>query len=393
MKRGILLLLTLSIPLLSQDRLELFGYFESQITTARIQSEWVVLASNKLRLDMAAEVSDRITFSANLNAVTYHGKTRWMIFDLLPEPVLGAIPVAMRPYYFIDFEDRHMLDNVFIEAHLGDMDVTLGKQPLTFGSGYAWNPTDLFNIKDLFDPAYEQPGHHAVRWDWQVGSRTGVTGLITVGETWQRSTGLLQFKVGLSRFDLSLLGARMTQTLSDYTRFDPLTFAVLDHSETRHVLGADVNGEIFGLGVWTEWAFSLMARSDGYYECLFGADYTFGSGTYWMAEWYRNTRGKGDPADHTFNDWLRYLNAETKALSRDQIYALIRHPVTDLMDLGLSGILSLSDQSAAVLPTVRWIPDPNLEITAYANWLTGGDNDVFNPRLGNGGLIRARVYF
>ena len=31
----------------------------------------------------------------------------------------------------------------------------MGKQQISLGTGYVWNPTDVFNIKELFDPTYE----------------------------------------------------------------------------------------------------------------------------------------------------------------------------------------------------------------------------------------------
>ncbi|NQT27136.1 hypothetical protein HQ585_17410 [candidate division KSB1 bacterium] len=393
MKRWIVLLLITASPLAAQNPVEIFGYFESQLMTAQINSEWIPLASNKLRLDLSGDVSDRIKFAANFNYITYHGKTTWMIADILPESALDEIPESLLPYYQITFENRNFLDNAFVGINLGAMDLTIGKQQLSFGSGYAWNPTDIFNTKDLFDPAYEQPGHNAVRLDWQAGERFAFSSLMSPEDSWEKSTGLLQVKVGISRFDVSFLAARTTQTSHDYTEFDPLTFSLIEDSELRTVYGADVNGEIFGLGVWTEYAYSEMENSDNYYEWLLGADYTFESGTYCMAEFYRNTIGKQNDADYTFNDWLRYLNAKQKALSRDQVYGLIQHPVTDVMNLGLSGIYSISDGSAALLPTLSWTPDPNLEILAYINWLTGEDTQVYNSKLGNGGLIRARVYF
>lgn len=386
-------LMMFAIPLFAQEKLDIFGYFESQVLTARINSEWLPLASNKLRLDLSADVSDRVTFAANFNAITYHGEKTWRISDILPRSVLGEIPESLLPFYRITFEDRNFLDNAFIGIHLGRIDLAIGKQQLSFGSGYAWNPTDLFNTKDLFDPAYEQPGHNAIRLDWQIGNRTVITGLISPENTWEESTELIQVKFGLSRFDLSVMGARTLQIRSDYTAFDPLTFSVIENSNFRMVYGADLNGELLGIGIWTECAYHQMETWDDYFEWLAGMDFTFQSGTYCMAEFYINSEGRLNEADYTFNDWLRYLNAEQKALSRDQVYGLIQHPVTDLMNLGLSGIYSISDGSAALLPTLSWTPDQNLEIMAYINRLAGDRTDVFNFRLGNGGLIRARVYF
>jgi len=47
----------------------------------------------------------------------------------------------------------------------------VGEQQISLGTGYAWNPTNIFNVKDLPDPTYEQPGHTALRADLPVGER------------------------------------------------------------------------------------------------------------------------------------------------------------------------------------------------------------------------------
>jgi hypothetical protein len=163
--------------------------------------------------------------------------------------------------------------------------------------------------------------------------------------------------------------------------------------EKRRLLGFSTVGELLGLGLWAEYAFNRMETSDDFEELVAGVDYTFDSGTYIMAEYFRNTMGKTDHEDYTLNDWMRFLSMEQKTIARDQMYAFIQHPLTDLIQLSLSVIYVFSDQSAAIVPTLNYNLFENVDVFAYLNFYTGGEGTVFNKKLGNGGLIRARIYF
>ncbi len=397
MKQLIFILLIGLVPgsLLPQQRVDLFGYFESQFMGARIGGRFIQMQSNKLRMDLESSVSDKVAFGANVNAITFHGKTRWEILEYLPDRVTADIPAELRPLYVLPFDDRIVLDNAWVRLSFKHADVTLGKQQISPGVGYAWNPTDIFNTKDLLDPTYEQPGHNAVRADIPLSGRWTVTSLYSPEETWTHSTKLLQVKGGLSRFDIHISAAETMWRFHDYTAFnaDLMNPGFVEQPEKRRMLGLSTAGELLGLGVWTEYARNWMDRSADFTEWVIGADYTFDSGTYVMSEFYRNTLGKTKADNYTLNDWMRFLSQEQKAVARDQIYVLVQHPATDLLSVGLSTICTVTDGSAALLPTLNWTPFENVEILAYINLYAGKAEAAFNSRMGNGGLVRARIYF
>jgi coproporphyrinogen III oxidase-like Fe-S oxidoreductase len=122
-------------------------------------------------------------------------------------------------------------------------------------------------------------------------------------------------------------------------------------------------------------------------------DYTFDFQTYFMIEYYRNTLGKTNYKQYELNDWMRQFTAEQKTISRDQLYTFIQHPVTDFIDLGASSIFSISDKSLAVVPTLNYSFSENMDIMAYLNFNFGREGTVYSKISGNGGLLRARVYF
>jgi hypothetical protein len=388
---GVLALMAL--PLMAQEKVELFGYYESQILGTELKGEFYQLFTNKLRVDLKSDLSENITFAANFDYIHYLGKTEWAVLDFLSEELVSTVPEEMRPFYVIAFSSDTFLDNAYIKLSFKPFDLTVGKQQISLGTGYVWNPTDVFNIKDVLDPTYEQPGHTALRIDIPLGLMYTLTGLYSPEESWEKSTKLVQLKGNISHFDYYVIAVERIWPFHDYTEFDPANMNFLDVSEKRKMLGGSTAGELLGLGVWTEYAYNWMAKSDDFYELVVGADYTFDFQTYVMTEYYRTTFGKSDYKDYNINDWMRFLAAEQKAICRDQAYVFVQHPATDLLDVGLQTVYCFSDNSLAFVPTLGYSLSDNVVIYAYLNFNLGKKGTVYGKNMGNGGLLRLRAYF
>lgn len=372
---------------------DLFGYFESQVLGMIINQDFIHLFSNKLRLDLKSELSKNITFAANFNCLLYHGKTEWNILEFLPDSIAAEVPEGTEMFYVLPFSDRYYLDNAYIKFAFKHFDLTVGKQQVSLGTGYVWNPTDVFNVKDYLDPTYEQPGHNALRLDIPLGQSYTLTALYAPEESWNTSAKLVQLKGNVWRFDLAITLIEREWLYHDYTDFDPdiLNFAELP--EKRTLLGFSTAGELLGVGVWLEYAYNWMETSDDFYELVVGADYTFDFQTYIMLEYYRNTLGKTEYHEYKLNDWMRLMAQEQKTLARDQFYMLAQHPVSDLISLGLSVIYCISDGSLAVIPVLNYSLSDNVEVMAYLNFNFGSEGKAYAATLGRGGMIRVRVYF
>ncbi|MBD3289120.1 hypothetical protein GF337_09975 [candidate division KSB1 bacterium] len=404
------------------QQIEIFGYFEPQLMGARIGSELYQLSSNKLRVDLQSEISDHVTFGANFDYITYHGKTEWDILKFLPERTKNQAPwTQLFGYnfnpYVLQFNDRQFLDNAYLKLALKYADVTIGKQQLSMGTGYAWNPTDVFNKKDITDPTYEQPGHNALRVDLPLGAGYRITSIYAPTDDWEYTDFLLKLKGRISHFDFSVLGIQKQWRYTDARLFDPLLMSFYQIPTKRRILGADFAGELLGLGVWGEYAYNdiyvnatkyviyknavISSQSASqpmnipanYYELVLGVDYTFDFQTYIMVEYYRNTEAHSDHRNYSFNDWMHLLFAEKRSITRDQIYAFVQHPLTDLIDFGNSCIYSISDNSLAIIPMLTYNIFQNVDLTLIGNIYFGEEGAVYSDNMGNGGLVRARVYF
>ncbi len=220
-----------------------------------------------------------------------------------------------------------------------------------------------------------------------------MTALYSPEDSWRNSAKLIQFKGRISHFDYTLIAIEKLWRFHDYSQFDWSNMNFLELPEKRQLLGGSLAGELLGLGVWAEYGYNIMEYSKDFSELVIGSDYTFDFQTYLMIEYYRNTLGKTDYKKYDINDWMRLFAAEQKAISRDQVYAFIQHPVTDLLSLGLSSIYSISDNSLALVPTLNYSLSENMDVMAYLNFNLGKEGKAFSKSQGNGGLIRARIYF
>ncbi len=362
------------------------GYFEPQLMGISLTNHFYFLHSNKLRVDLNSTLSEKVTFGANFDFIRYSGKTHWNALDYLPESLTKSVLPPFRSFFQFSYRDSIFLDNAFVRFSFRYADLTVGRQQISLGTGYAWNPTDVFNQKNLIDPTYEQPGHNAVRLDIPLGTRYTLVVLGTPGDDWKTSGKLIRLKGRVGHFDYSLVGIETQWQFTNFGQFQSIR-------ETRRLLGADFAGQILGIGVWGEWASNRMKKSGSFTEALLGADYTFNNGWYILGEAFHSTLGKSNYHRYTLSDWMQFLIGQKKALARDQVYLFSSYPTTDLISVGCSVVTSISDGSMAVIPMVSDNLFENVELTIFGNYYHGKEGTAYASNLGNGGIVRLRVYF
>jgi hypothetical protein len=379
-------LIFITVININAEEPDIFGYFEPQFILLYRNGESYQTSSDKLRVDLQTSASN-VKFGADLIYNLYFGKKSWNLLDFFSSEIREEIPPEMRSYFQVTFNDTLYLDNVYVRMSNSRIACTFGKQQISLGTGYFSNPVDVFNLKNAMDPTYEQTGHNGVRLDIMLQDRTSVMLLYSpIAGSWNASGKLLRFKIGLGRFDFIMTGYEFRDRLTDFYSLSVI-------SEKRRLAGLEFVGELFGMGVWGEGAYNFMETSDDFYEFLLGTDYTFESGLYLLLEYHRNKRGKTRYEDYNINDWLRFYLGESKTICRDQVYSMVSYPLTDLLNLQLLSIISINDGSLALVPIIDYNIFENVDINIMGNIYTGSEGKVYNSKLGNGLVIRARVYF
>ncbi|MFH1726918.1 MAG: hypothetical protein ABIA04_00680 [Pseudomonadota bacterium] len=374
-----------SVQAYSTD-LDIYGYYEPQYQGFYINDQYIHLNSNKLRVDLRSQPVESVELKANFNSILYFGQTTWNILDYLPSSLTSSLSNELAANFAFDFENQYYLDNVYAKFKTEYIDVTIGKQQIAFGSGYAWNPIDTFNQKDVMDPTYEKAGVNAIRLEGNIGTRFSYDLMVSPAEDLTDSGKLARAKIFLGSFDFSAMYVEQAWTYTDYSTFTETSYL-------RRLIGGDLSGELLGVGMHAEGGYSILVDGDNFWEVLGGLDYTFDFETMIMIEYYHNSQGKTSSADYTLTDWMQYYAQEKKTIAQDQIYFYLSHPLSDFIEAGLSVISCINDASFMVVPMFTYSMLENVDLSMFIGANIGETGDFYGSSAGQGGFVRAKVYF
>ena len=272
------------LPLFLFAQTDFFGYIESEFDQLKFANQTYNYGYNKLRLDFEARPDDAVTIGANMNIQKYFDNISWNLLDFLPDNIWKPIfqpegyPEEMWITEFpIVLLDTLYLDNVYLKAGFKNFDLTVGKQQISLGMGYAWNPIDIFNTKQLLDPTYEQTGVNAVRAEIPLKGRTNLDVILSPGKDWKETVKMLQLKIGFGKFDIQ---STIGQYTWERTQFKPQAFMIDKQGNLRTLFGGSIVGELAGAGIWMEGAWNQMENKEDFSEVVIGTDYTFKNGLY-----------------------------------------------------------------------------------------------------------------
>jgi hypothetical protein len=374
------------------QELELFGYYENQFFPQELKGEVILQDYNKLRLDLSADVGDQVSFNGDVIFQTYHGKTEFSALDFIPAVVvkdylatIGKAADEVQDLFHIRFEDEIFLDNAYASVYTQHVNFRIGKQQLPWGAGYTWNPTDIFNQKEILDPTYEKVGVNAFKVEVPIGQKGMLTGILGVAENFTNSTRAIKFSHHAAGFDFSASFVAKLQQGFDFYAFNDL-------AEQRKLLGLDFAGELFGLGIWGEGAYNSMQNSRNFGQYLAGVDYTFNSGLYLITEYYRNGWGKSDNSAYDINDWMHFLGTDGTDLGRDYVFAGNLYPIAELWNWANYFIVNLNDKSGIFFPWFDYSLTDNAELI-FAGYVPFGGKTTEFGGFGLGGFARIRLYF
>jgi len=399
------------------------GYVENQLGVMMLphrpeDAVWKDLPffdTNKARLDLRAKPAPG--FSANINAIArlYHGTTSFDLREMLPEKFHEDLDLyaAFAPEYVTySFENDFSLNDAYITAGEGAFRLRVGKQPMRFGSGYVWNPTDPFTVIDMLDPTYEKVGVNAVRAQIYLPHEGLLEAYALPGENLAaialEDTGLAfrgRIAAGQWVFAASYSG------FVDLAGIDETAMSMEEALAytRRHLAGVEVTGEVAGVGLWAEGAYNRMAKpedgwkglttlgDDEWFEALVGVNYTFRGGFTVMAEGLYNGRGIDDPQDYTLWHWFGYLDQTIRYMGTAYATATLQQPISRInTTLSLTGIGNISDRSMILNPWIRYDWNQYLAISLYGAFslADGETEDVAEMgATGHAAYLRARLSF
>ncbi len=285
----------------------------------------------------------------------------------------GGVPEAAdMSWTGVDADLFHLggrVDRAWVTLRAPHLDITLGRQPLSFGNAFFFTPMDLVApfSPTVIDREYK-PGIDAIRADAFIGMSTRVTAVAAYAGGWDRDGTILAahgvFTVRIT--DVGLFAGRV-------------------HGDA--VLGADASSAIGPVGVRAEGTVTWPADDDEdpFVRAVVGADHSTAWGLSLMAEVYYQSVGRSDPDDYLeMATSERFTRGELWALG--QWYAALNasYELTPLVILSLAAVANLGDPSLLLAPGLAWSIAGNADLSVGAYVGVGerpGDVDPDDPEL------------
>ena len=243
----------------------------------------------------------------------------------------------------------------------GDLEVTVGRQRIAWGTGLVWNPTDLFNAANILDFDYpERPGTDAIKLQYYIDELSAIEFALSPGKTKEDVIYAGRYKTNFRNYDFSLLAGWQLNTLR---------------------IGGSWAGDIFEGGFRGEIVYSKpdinillpvdpamaalilpgnlpkLILEKPYWTTALSYDYTFENSLYLHSEWLFNELGA------TKNSGIRrFKTIHTGELSpaRHSLFFEMAYDITPLLRGDIFFIVNPTDGS--------WIAAPSLTYSLAMNW-------------------------
>ncbi len=357
----------------SSSALHFSGRYENQLSVLDYRSGLALLDKNGLRLELEAVPTSRVRLEAAAWIQTFHGATELSAADLLPEHVADSLPDSVLQSLVFRFSNEFVLDRAFASVRRAGISIKVGKQPLAWGVGYVWNPTEIIPAKSFLDPEYERLGQNAARVEFSALGPS-LQAMFLPGKDLDLSQLIARAEWNLAGFDYGLTGCRRPWP----------------DTAVEYFAGGQFKGELLTLGIWAEGAYHWPGRHSGFWQLCAGTDYSLPWRTYLLVEYFHNS--PGSLGEYGPDDWLKAA-LTGQSLGQDYAFALVSQPVLDFYQAGAGVAVNLNDRSLVVLPRFYLGLTDDLDLDCYLLFSIGGDLTEFGGPGVNGGVVRLTFHF
>jgi hypothetical protein len=314
-----------------------------------------------------------------------------------------------------DYTASLFVDRANVELSLPWAEVTVGRQAITLGKTYLWNPLDVFLAFDprSFDQEYK-PGVDAIRVEVPLGPFAGIDVIGAAGRTVSLATAIAgEGRTVDASWPGSAILARAYATVHgwDVALQGGKVFA-------GEQLGAGLSGEALGIELRGEAVLHLADQSppllpalrpadvrrlargplviprnvasapplvDDSVSAVVGVGHRFESSLVLETEYFQN--GAGDAGDLEAS-LLRLSTGGVLAMSEHLVGGFATYDLLPILVGEVLGIVSLDDGSVQVQPRLRWSAADEVEVVAGAALGVGA-----RPTTDALGLVRLRSEF
>ncbi|NOZ03293.1 MAG: hypothetical protein GXO92_01600 [FCB group bacterium] len=280
------------------------------------------------------------------------------------------------------------VDRLWLDYSRGNLETTIGRQRIAWGTAFVWNVIDLFNPQSILDFDYEEkPGADAVRIQYYTGAVSKAELSVRPGKNKNTITaGLLS--VNAWGYDF---------------------YGIAGVRKQRWVVGGAWAGDVHKAGFRGEFLISaapdknapeiipdLSWYGTSFFEydkptisAVISADYTFPNSVYIHTEVLYNSIGKTKNAGAFY---MEALQADLLSPARWSLFQELAYDLTPLIRIDLFGIFNPDDKSSIIAPYLTWSIKTDLDL-ALIGFLSSGKQYTEYGDYGNSAFIRVTYSF
>lgn len=281
-------------------------------------------------------------------------------------------------------------DYLYGAVAFGPVDLRVGRQPLAWGSAYAFNPTDLMNPSTTAGLAgVEPPGMTAISSAVTIGERLGLEAYLGFEDRSRNASALQELsrnhrlpwgvrgRAYLAMWDFGVGIARSAEWVPDSAGGGAL--------QTEDYVVAEAVGSIGPVLLYAEAAIEVGADDRHPERSLDGV-----VGAVWdpldrlslQAEYHRRGRGATDPDDYRPADRLA-----RRLVGRDYLVGVgTLSMMSDDLELTLASLLNLNDRSSALIPELTCRITDDFHTTVGGSLFLGSRESEFDGRFSDDSL-------
>lgn len=244
------------------------------------------------------------------------------------------------------------------------IDLEIGRNRIGWGTGYNFNPTDIFNDIPLwaaYDPTFLKSGRNSVILT-RYSENSSFQGIYAAKDGSSREEDFgLKCKTSFSGFDADVIYIHKGERTTEWDEFE----------EKDDIIGGDLNFSIPGLdyGVWIEGAYYLT-RDDLVY--IAGVDNYFGEKYHVMLEYLHHGLGEDSEEDYNINR----IFAEELA-GKNYLMPSITCEYSEKTTVTLYLFLNLDDYSYSAGTTLTYLYNDHIDFSIIPFCIGGKDESEY----------------
>jgi hypothetical protein len=325
-------------------------------------------------------------------------------------PIRSGLVPGAGPYLETSIASDLYVQEAYATLHMSRFYLRAGRQKVQNGTGYGYNPTDLFNRRVPLDPTYEADGYDAVAAGWMFSPGMEVQFLAAPrGEPAYRA----RFQSVSRGTTLALQFTSIVRDRTDWLQINtPSAVSALDAGTATvddfvrglrwNQVSAEVSRTVRGARLYAEAGFVFIEKpldpgtlgrdSKSHERLLVGADYTFPSKVRVVAEYMRLGEGRSAREHLTLNTQLGFFRGEVLSEERDNSYFEISRPFSRMFSASLKIASSFNHPYVGLNPWVYFDPRPNLHLGCSLYSYHGGTESSYS-NVGIGAFAEAKYTF